>query len=782
VIYALFFLTGAAGLVYEMSWSRQIGIFFGHTVNAAAVLLGVYFAGMALGYWLAGRLARASRSPLAGYALAELLVCAWACATPQILKLFALPSLAALLNSETAGLQTLARVVAAFLLLLPATFALGATLPFVAEHLSRRAPAQAAARSTLAYALNTAGAVCGVLAATFSLILTLGVTGSSYFAAGISGLCGLLALQLAARASYPRPAAAGQSDPGEPGTLAAAKPPAGLSGPEQVWLAGLSGFGTLAMQVLYTRMFALVFHNSTYTFGGIVAVFLLALALGSWLAGRLAQRYPLRRLVQLSLLLGAAAIVLSAGLLQLLTGGLRYFEAGQGFAGYIAGSLGLIVAVVLLPVLLLGLQLPLVWHAALAAQREGSGAVLGRLTSVNTLCATAGALLSSFLLLPLLGLWQSVGLLAALYVTAALLCMNLRPPLRFVLLAASLALAPGIAGWLLDPRLEERAARRGQSVVFSRDTPYGRIDVLRERESGELAMRQNSHYTLGGTRGGQSEVRQGLLPLLLHPGADAGSLRVCYLGLATGITAGAALDDPQVGEITAVELIPEVAEAASLFSAATNGITASPRARIVVNDARYHLYATAQQYDVIVSDLFVPWHSQTGYLYTVEHYRAARERLAAGGLFCQWLPLYQLGPRELEMIADSFAQVFPVVTVWRGDESGESPILGLVGSESPLRLERRELNQHIAQLDPPFGGYDPQLASPETLAQFYLGDWPLRPGARLNTDEHPRVEFLAPLSQRAGDLLSGERLQRYEDEVLKRLARGGFAISGLELR
>jgi spermidine synthase len=193
-----------------------------------------------------------------------------------------------------------------------------------------------------------------------------------------------------------------------------------------------------------------------------------------------------------------------------------------------------------------------------------------------------------------------------------------------------------------------------------------------------------------------------------------------------------------------------------------------------VNDARYYLNAADERYDVIVSDLFVPWHSQTGYLYTVEHYEAARRRLASGGLFCQWLPLYQLGERELAMICDSFAQAFPQVTLWRGDAPGESPILALIGTEAPLSIDRDELARRIGGLGAFSCGEDPLLESPIALQTLYRGDWP-RPaaGTPLNTDEHPRVEFLAPLSHRGGLLLEGERLKEYEREVLDKLGHRG---------
>ncbi|MCC7479240.1 fused MFS/spermidine synthase [bacterium] len=803
MIYLLFFLTGAAGLIYEMSWSRQIGIFFGHTVNAAAVVLAAYFGGMALGYALAARWSTRIRRPLAGYAFCELGVAAWALLTPLVLGLFKLAPVAALLNSENEALQTCARVIAALIVLLPATIALGATLPFVAQHLALEAPGdpRSQERAVRAYALNTAGAVAGVLLASFALIVWLGVAGSSYLAAGISAACGLSALILSrARVPglhFPLP----QADTAAPSQAAATKDAAGRGERGQgIWLAlaALSGFGTLALQVLYVRLFSMTFNNSTYTFGGIVAVFLLSLSLGSWLAARRGRSLPPRQAIAWACLASAVLIPLSVLLFRALTG-MRYFNYGEGFLQYIGAALLLIAAVIGLPVAVLALVLPLCWDAALQASGESLGSIVGRLTAANTLAATSGSLLASFALMPLLGLWMSFALIAALYglCGALLLLLNreaagpawLRPAAALGLLALAGLLSAG-----LDPQLERSAPSKGQRYLMLADTAYGRIDVIEDLKQQNRRLRQNRHYTLGGTKGDTLERRQGRLPLLLHPAPR----KVCFLGLATGITASSALLDQRVEQATAVELIPAVARAAALFSDHNANFVSSPRARVVVNDARYYLYATPERYDLIISDLFVPWHSQTGYLYTVEHYRAARERLAPGGYFCQWLPLYQLGPRELELIMNSFASVFPRCSLWLGQGENGGGTLALIGSEEQISLSRSELAARLRTLSLPQDGVeDTELDSLEDFQRAYLGDW--QPGGfglqlslpkterhaeiergfisavpaerQLNTDEHPLVEFLAPLAHGHDQMLSGARWFIYQEQRLASLPR-----------
>src|SRR4051812_31558371 len=121
LLYLLFFLSGAAGLVFEISLSRPIGLLFCNTVNAGAVGLAAYFSGLSVGYVYAARVAPKLRHPLTGYGIAELTVAIWALATPLLLGLMRTPEFTALLNSDTLWLQTLVRAAVSLLVLLPAT-------------------------------------------------------------------------------------------------------------------------------------------------------------------------------------------------------------------------------------------------------------------------------------------------------------------------------------------------------------------------------------------------------------------------------------------------------------------------------------------------------------------------------------------------------------------------------------------------------------------------------------------------------------------------------------
>ena len=672
-VFLIFFISGAAGLIYEISWARQVGLLFGHTIHAAGVVLASYFAGMAIGYLIGARWSRRV-SPLRGYAFAEIVVAIWALLIPVLLNGSENSSMLAVLTHDSFFWQTLSRVIFSFMLLLPATVALGITLPMIATVCSSHGSGELSdPKNTMlvawAYSINTAGALVGVCLATFYLLVHAGVTTSSYIAAGLSVFCAVTAWGLQKGTVATDSVSWNEvQPPADPRRASAA------SGKSLLGLAAISGFGTLGLQVLYTRMFSLVFHNSTYTFGIVIAVFLAALALGAAIVGALQRRLSTRRLAGWVAGFGAIATVASVVLFIWFTD-LEYFSYGDSFSTYMLGAVGLVTMVVGPPILLLGMLLPLIW------KMEGgqAGDAVGWLTAVNTMAAALGALMGSFLLLPWVGLWESFALLGALFAACSvtLLWNSFN---RFGVIAGGILFVL-VSGFALRSPVEVEYAREklGEKLIQRWNSPYGWIDAIQIERNGIYKIRQNLHYRFGKTGSNTREFRQAHIPLLLHPNPED----VLFMGLGTGLTAGGSISHEEVKRIDIAELIPEVVDACRLLADHNFNVIDHPRTDVYVDDARHYLLGTERRYDVIVSDLFVPWESESGYLYTVEHYEIAKERLKTDGIFCQWLPLFQLGKVEFEAIADSFSSVFPNVTIWWAELAGSKPVVGLVGSSRP---------------------------------------------------------------------------------------------------
>jgi spermidine synthase len=325
-----------------------------------------------------------------------------------------------------------------------------------------------------------------------------------------------------------------------------------------------------------------------------------------------------------------------------------------------------------------------------------------------------------------------------------------------------------VADPLRAPLVHLRTA--GETLRTIIEGAHGIVTVV---EAGDdLQLRLDNYYVLGGSAAATNERRQGLLPLLLHPDPR----RVAFIGLATGITASAG---PALGvpETTVIELVPEVARAARTHFASWNGqLLARSDVRLVLDDGRRYLAASRDHFDVIVSDLFIPWHASAGNLYAREMYATVAQRLAPGGVFCQWLPLYQLTREEFDIIVRTFLTVFPQASLWRGDFYPDRPIIGLVGQLTPRRIDIARVSERLLRL--PAWSRDALLASPRGLLMLYAGHLTavadLFAAAPLNTDDRPLIEFLAPRLTRMTttgdkDWFTGEALAAFYDTLDARL-------------
>ncbi len=771
-------MSGAAALIYEISWARQIGLLFGHTVQASSIVLTSYFAGLAIGNWIGARCSARIR-PLSGYAIAEVVIAIWAILIPFLIGVSESPTFSPLLSSTSIVWQTTFRGLFCFVLLLPATIAMGATLPFIADYFSERNHVNSTSSSgaspiTMAYAINTAGALAGTFAATFFLLITLGVRNSSYLAAVISLGCAWLTARTQKqqeRLVYDHKAET-KLTLGEEVRAIQDVPNKSKRSPLNTGLfalSALSGFVTLALQVLYNRMFSLVFHNSTYTFGIVIAVFLAALTLGAAILSRLQRRYNARKLAGFASGFGGLATVSSVIVFNWMTD-LTYFSFGSSFFTYMVGAILLVTVVVAPAITCFGMILPLTWQ--MAAGSKNAGQAVGKLTAVNTLAAALGASSTSFLLLRWVGLWHSFVLVAVLFFIAS-----------FVLLwnehcrktASTFGVLLGlISVFAMASPIESQSNQKkdGERLVQRWNSAYGWIDVVKIEKQGAYKIRQNLHYRFGRTGGDGREFRQAHIPLLLHNDPQ----NVLFMGLGTGLTAGGAVPHSQVKKIVAVELIPEVVDAVRTLSQFNNNVVDHPKVKIAIDDARHYLLAHEEKYDVIVSDLFVPWESKSGYLYTVENYQVAAERLNPDGLFCQWLPLYQLGPDEFESIANSFASVFPETTVWKSQPDMTWPVIALIGSTQPIQADSNQIANRLQLLNQQTNRIDLTISSPKRLWNLYMGDWQLQSNATFNTDEHPRVEFLTPISNRNHGLLRGKILDEYLNRILLNLPKNSAEL------
>ena len=756
----LVFLSGGVSLVYEVLWLKELGLLFGSTAYAASTTLAVFFLGLAIGGAAFGRWSPRLRSPLRTYAWLELGVAASAGLYFLLLAVYfqLYGPLYDALSDRPAAFNA-ARVALATLVLLPPATLMGGTLPVLGQHLVRH-PDELGRTGSFLYAVNTLGAATGALLAGFVLPPALGFDRAYLLAMAVNAAVAGLAWRLAG-AGEPRVAPARDASAGrgrqphrvERSRRARPAAPAAGGSAESAWLlatvAGLSGALALGLEVLWTRMFAQVLQNSVYTFSIILVVFLAALAAGSAIANRLCRvRTAPAQVLWLLLTLSGLGVAATPFAFHALTAGLSSLATGDGWVLYVLSIFGNTMLVLFVPAALLGSVFPYLLRAAQGSRAE-PGVIIGRLAALNTGGGVVGSLTAGFVLLGTVGLWDSVRLLAAGYLLLALLvCLRgARTRGAPVLPAAVASGALVLLGSVFDTSrltLVSVDPDRGEELLATWEGPDGVVAVV--ERPGSRRIKVNNFYTLGGTASAEQEQNQALLPLMTHPRPGA----VFVLGLGTGITAGSALRHP-VGRLLVCEIAPDViAAAAAHFEAPSGGLFSDPRATVRACDARNHLLGTAERFDVIIADLFVPWRAGIGNLYSQEHFAAARARLTDGGLFVQWLPLYQLSRREFEVVARTMLAVFEQVTLWRGHFGAERPVVALVGAAGPTTLDPAVIDRNGRHLSS--GRPLPPAAALAVTLPFYAGNLSaaegLIPPGPINTDDRPLVEYLAPVTQR----------------------------------
>ena len=777
----LLFVSGAVALVYEIVWQRQFALLFGSAGPATAAVLGGYFAGLGAGAWLVGRFAGRWSRPLRAYALLEMSVGLGALLVAPVLSGFnsVYPWLFASLSGH-AELFLAVRTLVVFAAVLIPTFCMGGTLPLLG-HLVDRGRQQLGLTAGWLYVVNTAGAGLGAIAVPFLLLPNLGLTKTVWLCAAINGLLALAAWRLDRRFS-----------PGGGGTLVfaaeqkprrPAKPVA--AGQPVALLALISGFVTFALQVLWNRAFAQVHENSIYSFAVIVAVVIFSLALGAQLA-RLGLRRGIepRRLGSGAWFFGGLAVVSGPWFFLRLSNDLSYLSGDGGWAGHAWHLVGLAMATLLVPMALLGIGLPVILEQAGRTSGDGAGRVLGRLLAANIAGSVAGALAAGFFLPRWLGLWPSILWLGALVFAAGLWQwprgVNPGTRRRFGVALAGLWFAMLWPITRLELPRVRLATPEGEQLVALTEGTHGITAVVERPRSRRLKL--NNHYGLGGTASTGDERMQAHIPLLLHPAPR----RVAFLGLGTGITAGGALFHP-VEQVTVMELVPEVVTAArGYFGAANHRVLDDARTRVVADDARNYLRGSGARFDVIVGDLVVPWRQGEGSLFTLEQFTAARAALAPGGLFCQWLPLFQLSEVEVNILTRTFLAVFPHAQVWRGDFSPTEPAIALIGSADDFKLDVGQVGRRLAEMQP--DPANPQLGTPDAFWMNLVGlleavDLPADE-MRLNREDRPWIELLGPMLHTGGNrnaLFTGRRLQAWLDQLTQRSRLRLGSLTGREI-
>jgi spermidine synthase len=641
LIPGILFLGGAAALAWQIIWSHHLGIALGASARGVALTVATAMAGMTLGSLGCGYLLRGRRpvDPILLYGLIELAI-----------GLFALiPGAAgdwimaadARVHRDSPDLATPFTILALVLTIGPATLAMGATLPVMG--LLARAGGSPLSRL---YALNTAGAATGTLAAAFALMPRLGLDGTSLvlFVAHLALAVVCFALSWKRRGSSP--------DPAEETPRSAALSERKTAG--AMWLAFLSGAAAFVLEVAWFRSLKSAWFSTSDSLAVMLFCFLIALAAGAALA-------PWWRKRGISL---AIAFAGAAFLLLLATPLIERFDTVDLFqkSGAMRQFFRLLIGLIVIgpPVVLIGISLP----ALLDEGRQPRD--WARLYAINTVGAVFGANLAAWMLLPWIGPAATAAVAAAFLIVAAAQQIKSWTNRGTLLLL--------FAAFLGTVHLTAR--RDARDVIGASRAISGPVETLALRHGpdatisvvgfeGGKALLINGFFTTAEVADPRSRYLDaiGRIPMLLHPDPQR-ALVICF---GTGQTAHAVRDEgPQ--SLDLADLNAAVFEMAGHFEANRN-VLADPRVARHVMDGRAWLRRTTTRYEVVTLEPMPPFFSGSNSLYSREFYTLVHDQLEPGGILAQWFPLHLMSPDQAKSVAATFEAVFPDAILWFDPDS-----------------------------------------------------------------------------------------------------------------
>ncbi len=740
-VLAIFALTGASGLIYQVIWARRLGLVLGNTTASIAIVLSTFMAGLALGSWLAGRYLVGSGNPLRRYALFEGAIGAYAILFGPLAGAMEALYPALLADNASAAALLPLRAAAAFALLIVPTTLMGATLPLTTEYLHRLQEHHSDWNAGKLYAANTFGAAAGSFASGFILIELIGIDATNLIAAAFNFAVMAVGLRLAKNLpDREAPAGAAPDAPPAPAT----PEPLHL---RYLLLFALTGALALAGEVVWSRALSLLLGNSTYAFSAMLVVYLTGIAGGSWLmSGQLRRFRDIRLLLPLSL----AATALWYSLAVEIVGPLHMIAYRiRSVPGYGSGLLILLYFLGVLSLmapgaLLSGALFPVITRL-IGGEGGDRGIPIARAYTWNTVGCIFGSLIGGFLIVPSFLQYHAVYVLAlaaaALTVLAAPAAGGRRPAALALLLAAG---AAAVSVWKLGSEdfwlSRYKALRPGIEVTYHQPGLQGVTSVVhaRDRKERTQMVLVNGHGMTVKTFATKAMAH---LPIALHGGAED-TLVICF-GMGTSYRSALSYG----GRVDVVELVPEVLDVFGQFYGDADEVRRNPSGRMIVNDGRNFLLVTPKRYDVITVDPPPPIDAAgVNNLYSQEFMELMRDRLKPGGIAAHWIPapgrasgLYD--QHTVHMLMGTFMRVFPEVRVFPHPHGWH-----LIGSMQPLAIDDARMDALFAR---PAVAADLNEYSWEPFdRQQLLKELPVTPELRRElmaispvTDSEPYLEF-----------------------------------------
>lgn len=717
----VFVLSGFAGLVYQSVWTHYLGLFLGHAAYAQALVLAIFMGGMALGAALVARIGGRWKSLIKTYAVIELIIGVFGLLFHWIFNGVVsfsydviIPALGSLLNVD------FLRWIVAAILILPQTILLGMTFPLMSAGLIRKMPAEAGGLLGGLYFTNSVGAALGALIAVFVMVPKVGLPGAMIFASGFNFLVAVLAWYFSGNEVLEGSA----TEKNHCTQHNERKIDSGLVR-VVLWGTAISGAASFAYEIVWIRMLSMAVGSTMHAFELMLASFIGGIAFGGLWVRKKADvvSQPLKLVGWMQVFMGSAALI------SLLVYGNSFEWVGwlmqslaktdQGYTLFNMGTAAIAIAIMLPAAFFAGTTLPL-FTVTLLKDGAGEGAI-GKVYAANTIGSIVGVFVAIHLLIPFVGLKLALCVAALVDIAVGLFFLRSfvkdKKSIRDFGLAVAISVGFLVIG-LKTPfdamRLASGVFRSGaselnkeDSIVFYRDGKTASVSVIANSETKTLRIATNGKVdasVLMSDKGipphdEPTMVMAAALPLSIveHP------KNVGVIGFGSGLTTHTLLGDRRIERVDTIEIEQAMVDGARLFGDRVRRAYEDPRSNIVIDDAKAYFSGQRAKYDIIISEPSNPWISGVGALFSEEFYKFVPRHLNEGGVFVQWIQLYEINEPLIGSILRGLTGSFSDYQAWLSNGSDLLIVAVPKGAVPSIDLNRIQndgkLLQELSALD-----------------------------------------------------------------------------------
>ncbi len=706
---AIFVLSGFAGLIYQSIWSHYLGLFLGHAAYAQALVLAIFMGGMAIGAAWIARAGQRWRNLIRGYAVIEAVIGVLGLLFHTLFTSVATFSYDTLIPAlGEPWTINIARWLIAAALILPQTILLGMTFPLMSGGLIRRYSGSDGHTLGGLYFTNSIGAAIGALVAVFVLLPSIGLPGAMKVAGLLNFVVAGLAWWLARE---PEPEVSSHRAPGESASEKLANNPFLRV---VLFSTALSGAASFAYEIIWIRMLSMAVGSTMHAFELMLASFIAGIALGGLWVRKHADSTasPLRLAGWMQVFMGVAALTSLAvyanafswvgWLMQALA------KTDGGYALYNLGTASIAIAIMMPAAFFAGTTLPL-FTVALLRDKQGERSI-GRVYAWNTLGSIVGVFSAIHLLIPVLGLKLSLCVAALIDMSIGLVLLRITADNRNSMIRVGIGAGLAIAALLLAVRIPfdpmtvaSGVFRHGQPTLLKTD----KVIFYRDGKTASVAAVLSSNGSMQISTNGKTDAAIQLrddrpastdeptmtllaaLPLAMHSSPQT----VGVIGFGSGLTTHTLLGDSRIQQLDTIEIEPAMIQGAKAFGQRVERAFNDSRSNIIIDDAKSYFSGRNSKYDVIVSEPSNPWISGVHSLFSKEFYQFIPRHLNEGGLFVQWIQLYEIDDALLGSILKSLTPVFDDYSAWL---TNESDLIIVASPKGPLpKIKTTELFENL---------------------------------------------------------------------------------------